>query len=299
MRVLFFGMLGEFSYLPMLALLKAGIDVCGVVVSIPAAAGGSAISIFAPEPRRFELPIINPYAERNIANLAREHGLPVLEVGRLSHPDTLAAIAGLKPGVACVACFPKRIPAPMLVLPRHGFLNVHPSLLPAYRGPEPLFWQFRNGETSIGVTIHFMGEGLDTGDIALQAPIELPDGISGSEASRMCATLGGQLAIEAIHALEQGTLVRRPQPREGSYFPAPSAEDFALSLSWPARRAFNFMRGTQEWGRPYPIEIGDEALALRSAVSYSDSRTLPSPILYTNDEAWIQFNPGALRASRA
>jgi methionyl-tRNA formyltransferase len=292
-------MLGEFSYLPMLTLLKAGIDVRGAIVSMPSSADDSPISIFAPEPHRFELPLVNPFAQRNIASLARESGLPVLEVRRLKHPDTLAAIADLKPDVACAACFPKRIPAPMLTIPPHGFLNIHPSRLPAYRGPEPLFWQFRNGESSIGVTIHFMDEALDTGDIVLQTPLELPDGIAGPEASRICAVLGGQLLVEALKGLKNGKLSRRRQPEGGSHFPAPAAEDFTLSVEWPARRAFNFMRGTAAWGQKYRIDLGDGRTAwLQSASSYAERAVLEHRYVVSSmDEIAIQFNPGVLQAS--
>ncbi|MEZ4833421.1 MAG: formyltransferase family protein [Caldilineaceae bacterium] len=61
----------------------------------------------------------------------------------------------------------------------HGFLNLHPSLLPHYRGPDPIFWQLRDGVEPMGVTVHWMDVGVDTGDIAAQAPVALEDGLSG------------------------------------------------------------------------------------------------------------------------
>ncbi len=297
LRVLYFGMTGEFSRAPLMALLDADMDVCGVVIPGTRSDSGSApIREAAPEPRRSQLPIVDPYLEPNIVGIAWQRGIPVFEVSRPGHPDTLATLADLRPDVACVACFSQRIPASMLALPAFGFLNLHPSLLPAYRGPQPLFWTFRSGEDATGVTIHFMDEGLDTGDIAAQAPIDLPDGISGAEAEWLCATLGGRLMVDVIQSLQRGTLSRSPQPEGGSYYPAPSPEDFTLSTAWPARRAFNFMRGTAEWGRPYPIEIDGERLALKSAVGYSAGETLEKPIVRAGSEVWIQFKPGVLQA---
>ena len=82
-----------------------------------------------------------------------------------------------------------------------------------------------------------MDEGLDTGDIVLQAPITLPDGISGAEADRLCARLGAELMVRAVGLLARGRLPRRPQPPGGSYQPAPQAADFHLDITWPARRA--------------------------------------------------------------
>jgi len=296
-RVLYFGMLGEFSRAPLTALLKAGIDVCGVIV--PAArtdSSGQSISRVRPEPPRSDILIIDPYLEANIAHIAWRHGLPVFEVNRLDHLDILSVVRSLQPDVACVACFSRRIPASLLALPRYGFLNVHPSLLPTYRGPSPLFWTFRDGEGVAGVTIHFMDEGLDTGDIVAQEPIELPDGISGVEADRMCSQLGGRLLVDVVQALGGEASKRRPQPDGGSYYPSPSPADFAISATWSARRAFNFMRGTAEWGRAYPVEVDGDRIALTSAISYSAGQTLEQPCILLEHEAWIQFDPGVLRA---
>ena len=300
MRVVYFGMPGEFSLAPLTALLQATIDVRGVVIpASQAGARAAPIARAAPAPGRSELPIVDPYLERSIVHLAWERGLPVFEVGRLAHPDTLATLAELQADVACVACFPQRIPASLLALPRFGFLNLHPSLLPAYRGPEPLFWTFRSGERSTGVTIHFMDEGLDTGDIAAQASLDLSDGISGAEANQALATLGGRLMAETLQALGRGTLTRRPQPAGGSYYSSPAAEDFALDTTWPARRAFNFMRGTAEWNKPYPVKVTGERLILKSAASFSASGRLDGPAVRIGDMALIQFNPGVLQAQIA
>jgi len=297
MRVLYFGMLGEFSRAPLAALWEAGAGVCGVVV--PADADCAPIARLEPGASRSELPTLNPYLGNNIVHIGWERGLPVFEVGRLAHPDTLAMVSSLRPDVACVACFPRRIPAALLALPKHGFLNLHPSLLPLYRGPEPLFWTFRDGGGSTGVTLHFMDERLDTGDIAAQAPLDLPDGISRTEAERLCAALGGQLVVEVVQALELGTLARHRQPEAGTYYPSPTPDDFTIDTAWPARRAFNFMRGTAEWGRAYALQIDGRRLSLRSALSYSADQTLDAPLVQSAAEAWIQFAPGVLRARTA
>jgi methionyl-tRNA formyltransferase len=296
MRILYFGMPGEFSRRPLSALLEAGLTVCGVVVPSRSKSVNAPVARVTPTPDRSDVPIVDPYLERSIIHAAFDRGIPVFEIGQPGHSETLAALSGVQPDVACAACFPQRIPKSLLALPRLGFLNLHPSLLPAYRGPAPLFWTFRNGERSTGVTIHFMDERLDTGDIALQTPLDLPDGISGAEADRLCATLGGRLMVEVVHRLQSETLARRPQPDGGSYFPSPTAEDFAIRTDWPARRAFNFMRGTAEWGRPYPVEVNNQRLALKSAVSYSADETLDKPSVRAGSTAWLQFKPGVLQA---
>lgn len=295
MRIVYFGTVSEFSRAALSVLLDHGLDVCGVIV--PAARSDDRPSIAPLVPLNHSpLPILNPFADDTIIQLAWARHIPVYEVSRLAAPKTLSALSFLQPDIACVACFPKRIPASVLRLPRFGFLNLHPSLLPHYRGPYPLFWMFRNGETNTGVTIHFMDECFDSGDIVAQAPIDLPDGVSGEEADRLCATLGGQLLVEVIESLGRGTLMRRKQPDGGSYYPAPTNDDFEIDRSWPARRAFNFMRGTSEWGRAYPIEIDAERWALRRAVAYTVDERLNRAYVLSGDEIAIQFNPGVLRA---
>ena len=294
MRVLFFGMSGQFSYLPLVALLDAGIDVVGIVV--PAGRHEGPLVRVPPPGARSPLPILNPFFQPTILHLAWERDLPAFEVGQLDTPHARATLAALQPDAICVACYPRRFPASLLSHPRLGCLNVHPSLLPSYRGPEPLFHAFRNGEPSTGVTVHLMDQRLDTGPILLQEAIDLPDGIDGDDVERRCARLGGRLLVDALAGLSARMLDPRPQPAAGTRAPFPSAGDWVIGTDWPARRAFNFMRGTAAWGEPYQIVIGDEQLKLSSAISYRADASLDAVYTRDGDEVNIQLAPGVLRA---
>jgi methionyl-tRNA formyltransferase len=294
-RILFFGMSGTTSATVLAALLGAGFDVCGVIV-----AAGRFARETRPEPimslAPAQIPLLGADPGGSIADIAHAHGIPAFELRRADASETLQILAELQPDVACVACFPLRIPPTLLALPRHGFLNLHPALLPRHRGSEPLFWTFRAGEHTAGATIHFMDEQFDTGDIVMQAPVELPDGISGAAAERMCAALGGKLMVAALGALRDGTLVRRPQPPGGSYERWPAPDDWRISTDWPARRAYNFMRGTAEWGQPYRVTIGTQELTLSTALGYNADATLGVPYVEDGDHVRIQFTPGVLWA---
>jgi len=198
--------------------------------------------------------------------------------------------------VVLVACFPCIFPPALLQLPPQGCLNLHPSLLPAYRGPAPLFWQFREGERRTGITLHLMNERLDAGDIGLQKPLSLPDGITGPEAEILLAEQGGQLMAEALGLLELDALAPRKQKEgDSSYFPWPTEQDFQVSREWSARRAFNFIRGTDEWECAYEIIIEQERFAIQSALSYSAQHELGKPYTLIGRELWVQFSPGVLR----
>jgi methionyl-tRNA formyltransferase len=277
------------------ALLGAGFEVCAVLIGAEPI-DAQPIRQLRPGPSASALPIANPFVTRTIMQLAWERDIPVFEVARPAAAETLALLAALRPDAACVACFPQRLPKPLLELPQLGFLNMHPALLPAHRGPAPLFWTIHGGERTAGVTIHFMDQQLDTGDIVMQREIVLPDGISGLETERRCAALGARLMVESLQALGNGALARRPQPPGGSYQPWPTPDDWRIDTSWSARRAFNFMRGTEEWGLAYLVSADGEELVLASAIAYDGETTLAKTYVREGDEVQVQFAMGVLRA---
>ena len=119
LRVLYAGRPCELSRAPLLALLDAGIEVCGVL--IPAERGAAPIARLAPPPSRSPLPIAGRYVDPGIVEIAWERGIAVFAAGKLTDSATIAALAGLRPDVACAACFPKRIPAALLRLPPLGW----------------------------------------------------------------------------------------------------------------------------------------------------------------------------------
>ncbi|MBE7474705.1 MAG: hypothetical protein DPW09_01800 [Anaerolineae bacterium] len=296
-RIIFLGMSGSFSRRPLETLLAGGVEVSAVI--LPAAS-----SSLDPLPRRVEparpalsaLPVINPYLHPNLIHLAWTQDIPVWEIDSLSDPPTLALLAALKPDLIVVACFPFILPAAVLQLPHYGCLNLHPSLLPAYRGPIPIFWMARQGERQAGVTLHFMNEGLDSGDIVAQTAFDWPDGISGRELEQRCAAEGGVLLLEAVRQLaETGQLPGRPQPREGSsYFSWPTDQDLVIPSDWEARRAFNFARAAaEEW--PLVIAAGEQHFPVGRALGYETDLMLDQPYRFEEGEVWIQFRPGVLR----
>ena len=289
-------MTGNFSIPPLETLLTAGVNVCAVIVPAPAGkATASPRHLKFQIPAFSELPLVNPHLERNILHLAWEHNVPMWEVGSLTSPQTLQFLADLQPDLITVACFPSIFPPALLDLPRHGCLNLHPSLLPAYRGPEPLFWIARNDERVSGVTLHFLSKHVDSGDVVAQTRIERPDGLSGLNLERQCAREGAELLLNAVRQIEQGQpLTRHPQLEvDAGYLPFPTETDLVIPTTWPARRAYNFVQGAEQW--PVRIEIEGKYHSIRVAKSYSDDHTLGQPFILLGDELWVQMQPGVLR----
>jgi len=286
--ILFFGIPGPFAAAPLAVLLSAGANVTAVFT--PARERQA-----APLERVVPLPTAGASSLMALAHQAQIPYFTVRDLGA----EFREWLPGLRPAVACVACWRQRIPPELLALPEHGFLNLHPSLLPDYRGPYPLFWALRDGRDESGVTVHWMDEGLDSGDIALQAPLPLPEGVGPAELDRAAGELAGELLVEALRRLAASTLERRPQPPGGSYQPAPGPADFILHTEWSARRAFNFMRGTSDWGQPYPVQAGGERVLLGQARGYEPDAHLPASFVRLDDRVRLQFSPGVLIATTA
>ena len=295
MRVIFCGALCTFSTAPLRLLIEAGHDLCAVMISAEQSISGRPLTLLSP-PQLAPIPLVDAAAPPSIVSIAWQHHIPIYHVNRLSAAETVDTFAQLQADVACVACFPKRFPPALLGVPRWGFLNGHPSLLPRYRGPYPLFWMLRHGDRRFGVTIHFMDEQLDTGDIAAQAEVDLPDGVSGEEADSTLSQYSAELLLDVLRQLETGRLARRAQPADGTYFPVPHESDFVIDTAWPAQRAFNFMRGTDEWQRPYSIEVAGQRFTLKRALLYSSREVLDQPYRLLGEQIDIQFSPGVLRA---
>ena len=290
---------GELSRRPLAALIDSGIHVCAVVVPgletdldpVPLDPPDLDIPDFA------FVPMVSQYLTPSAITLAWEHHLPLLSIGAFGS-SAYGALAAFQPDVICVSCFSRIIPPAILNLPKHGAVNLHPSLLPRYRGPMPLFWQFRNGESRTGVTLHYMSERVDAGDILSQTDVKFPDGVGGAEAEELCADAGARLMVEGVNLIRGGTPPRRPQNEaDSSYYPLPSRAELTLHTNQPARRAFNFIRGAASMAGSVPFEIvvGDTTFRVHDAVEYSADAVLGEPYRREGDGVSIQFEPGVLR----
>jgi methionyl-tRNA formyltransferase len=161
-----------------------------------------------------------------VKQTALQHGLTVLQPSSLkAGADADAALqrlrscaAGQPPDVLIVAAYGLILPAAVLTIPRLGCLNIHASLLPRWRGAAPVQRAIEDGDAQTGITIMRMDEGLDTGDICLMktTPINADD-TAGSLLTRL-SSIGAAAILEALEALQAGTLPRLPQPSTGATY---------------------------------------------------------------------------------
>jgi methionyl-tRNA formyltransferase len=298
MRLLFFGMCGIFSQPALERLLTSHHEILAVIIPAEDRSAAAPFAPLSPPPVEdsLELPLLSSFVEQSIVQRAWKQGLPVYEVSKPGAPAFLDWVSDLRVDAACVACFNRILPAALLALPRHGFLNLHPSRLPDYRGPEPLFWQLRDGINPVSVTIHWMVEAFDAGDIAAQKEVYLPDGVDWRSAERRCAETGGSLLVDVLDRLERGQIMRHPQPAQGSYQPMPTVDDFSISVAWSARHAFNFMRGTEVWGLPYRLLGIADPILLAEAMNWSMPGGEPGSVDVEGELLRITFAEGTLVA---
>jgi methionyl-tRNA formyltransferase len=184
---------------------------------------------------------------------AMKLGLPVSQPDKIrNNEDFRRQLAGFAPDAIIVVGYGRIIPQWMIDLPRLGNLNLHASLLPAYRGAAPIQWAIARGESGSGVTTMRIDAGLDTGDILLQKEIPIaPEDTAVTLAPRMAA-IGAELMVETLRGLQAGTVRPRPQDQaRASLAPILKKEDGQVDFQRSAHENLNRLRGFQPWPGAY------------------------------------------------
>lgn len=155
--------------------------------------------------------------------------------------DTLKDI---NPDVICVVAYGKIIPKEILEIPKYGCVNVHPSLLPQYRGSAPIQWAILNGDKETGVTTMYLDEGMDSGDIILQTKTPIDKDETSGELWDRLSKIGAELLVETLEKIENKTAPRIKQPKEFTL--APMLEKSQAKIDWESKTAQeikNLVRG--------------------------------------------------------
>ena len=183
-----------------------------------------------------------------VAARAAELGLARLQPERLRSPDTIAALADLRPRLGILADYGRIVPKSILDLPASGFLNVHPSLLPRHRGASPIPVAIIDADAATGVTIIRMDEGVDSGPIVASVTLALTGRESAPELERRLAGLGAALLVRTARAWLAGTLRATPQDETAATFTRPlRREDGRLDPARPAAELERRVRALQPW----------------------------------------------------
>ena len=260
MRIVFFGT-PDFAVPSLKALLDSGSDVIAVVTQPDKVKGRGRLLSQPP-----------------VKELALLKGIPVIQPRNIRTDSFLEELSLLKPEVIAVVAYGKIIPPAVLKLPPLGCVNVHASLLPAYRGAAPIQWAIINGETRTGITTMLMDEGLDTGDILLQNETDILDEDNGLTLGERLSDMGASLLADTLEGLKAGTVTPRPQAGEPSFAPPLKKDDGRIDWSLPSKRVFDLIRGTYPWPGAYCYLNGTRLVVLRAEVPDHEKTGAPGRI---------------------
>jgi methionyl-tRNA formyltransferase len=183
-----------------------------------------------------------------IKELAIKHNLKIMQPEKVKDPDFINCFQVLSPDLAIVAAYGQIFSKSLLELPPNGFINVHSSYLPFYRGTAPINQAIINGEKETGVTIMLVDEAMDTGDIILQEKIVIGPEENASMLQNRLSVFGADLLGKAIDMLESGGWNPVPQDNQkATYVQLFRKEDGQINWNLPAETIFNQIRGMTPW----------------------------------------------------
>jgi len=288
-RVVFFGTNSVLTHAVMEVLVGRGVNIVAVV--IPGSRPDTELESIG------GIPIVQNTNYSTAEKLALERHIPINYVQDSNLKQLSFELKKYQPDYLLVACFPFKLPPSVWQLPKIAALNLHPSMLPAYRGPQPIFWQLKNGEVKTGITLHLLNDEFDAGDVVIQSEVALRPGMRGRAIETKLGEFGARLFLEALRLYQLNNVNIQPQGWvQATYMPEPKYEDFEISTRWSARRAFMFMRGTEEWGRSYQVKLGDTNVLLKTAMAYSPSGRISKAYELQDNYITMQFSPGLVNA---
>jgi methionyl-tRNA formyltransferase len=178
--------------------------------------------------------------------------VPVHQPEKIRQPDAQELLQKIAPDAIVIIAYGQIIPARLLPIPRLGWINLHASLLPKYRGAAPINWAIANGETKTGVTTMRIDAGMDTGEMLLQREMNIGATETAPELAARMAELGAPLMAETLRGLAKGTIAPRAQNHaEASVAPMLKREFGLMDWSLDARQIFNRIRGFAPWPGAY------------------------------------------------
>lgn len=195
---------------------------------------------------------------------AQAAGVPVFQFEKIRDGGA-DALRGLGADVMVTCAYGQILDETLLELTPHGVINVHASLLPAYRGSSPIQWAVINGEKVTGVTTMKTSLGLDRGDIIMRSETEiLPEETAGELFDRL-APLGAELIVKTLDAIEDGSATFTPQDEsKATYFPMFRKQDGRIDTGMTVAKFVDFVRGTSPWPGAF-CRVGGKLLKVHKA----------------------------------
>lgn len=277
MRILFFGT-STFAVPALAALRASSHDIIGVVTQPDKPAGRGRKLTAAP-----------------VAEFARAQGMSLMQPPTLKDDTAVDAIRALQPECIVVVAYGKFLPKVILDLPPHGCINIHPSLLPKYRGAAPINWTILNGDTVTGVSTMYLVEEMDAGDVLLQREVAIGPDETAAELHDRLAPIGAALLVETLDQIAAGRAMPKPQDPEGVVIAPPLAKDDGR-IDWqrPAVELVRHIRGMQPWPNAYTSLDGAQLTVFRAEVSHERTDAAPGTVTAVTRAIHVATGDGQL-----
>ena len=187
-----------------------------------------------------------------VKEVALARHLPLFQPQSIKDENSVQHLKQLSPDLFIVVAFGQILSREVLSIPPHGSINIHASLLPKYRGAAPINWALINGEEITGVTTMLLDEGMDTGPILLQRPLDIEPEDNAPSLHDKLSLLGSELLMETVGQLKRGELKPVPQDHaKASYAPRLKKEDGLIDWKKNAQEIHNLIRGLIPWPSAY------------------------------------------------
>jgi methionyl-tRNA formyltransferase len=236
-----------------------------------------------------------------VKEAALSHGIPVHQPERMRSEEAIRLVESLMPDLIVTAAYGQILPRAVLDVPRLGCINVHGSLLPKYRGGAPIQRSIMNGESVTGVTIMYMAEGLDTGDMISRVEVAIEDTDTSGTLFDKLSIAGADLLARTLPQIEAGSVAAVPQVHEeATYAPNLTREDERIDWTRSARQLFDQVRGLSPMAGAFTLWNGEPFKVWRCVVERAESAAsgahTPGTVLSADAEGIVvQAGIGMLR----
>lgn len=297
LRIVFIGQNGLFTIMPLLAVSKKH-AVVGIIES-----GGMTSQIDWKQKVIRHAKTIFKFnsASQLLRVCAKQKNIPYLLFHKGNHQELVTFLRRLEPDVICIASMSQLLRREAWEIPRLGTINVHPSLLPKYRGPSPWFWHYHQMESEGGVTIFYVDDGEDTGDILKQASYSIAPGMELAAMQEAAISMGTGLLLEALDELAAGKANPIPQRHLRCPLRARNVNRHEAKIidweNWPIERVWHFMRGTQLIYDSIPPPQGWRTGFRWKVKEFSRElvEALPGTIQYDSEGCFVAHRQGKIR----
>jgi methionyl-tRNA formyltransferase len=223
-----------------------------------------------------------------VKEIALAANLPVHQPEKIRAPEVQEFLQSYSPDFIVIIAYGQIIPARLLPIPKFGWINLHASLLPKYRGAAPINWAIVNGETQTGLTTMRIDASMDTGDILLQRELEIGAKETATELSARLSEAGAPLMAETLRTLAAGKITARPQDHsQATLAPMLKRDDGRIDWNRAATEIYNRMRGFAPWPGAHTTLRGQFCHLWAESVINQKRDALPGTLLLEGDELLV------------